>query len=314
MTGIETEKQAMTKTAWVIINANAGTSLNEDLETLVHQMTKILQDTGWHIRSKIIHPDDLGKTFQVAIEDANAETLFIGGGDGTVKAAAELSAQNNKPLGIIPLGTLNRMARDLNLPLDPVEAITTLSTGKLAQIDCAYANDELFLCNCLLGLPPRIARGRQNLRNKSLRERLIGYTTLLSRIAAARQKMTFTIDDAKHTKRKVRALSVIVTNNIYDNEPNLFLKRSALNTGRLSIYLSQHRNGWGLFIAYVRACLGLWRGDEALDHTTAKTVEIDSPKNHLLTSLDGEVKRLSSPAKFRIQPKFLTVIVPKDDQ
>lgn len=296
----------------MIINSRSGTSLNQDVQSLTGQLKQTLQQAGWRIEAQILAPEDLKSGLHEAMADPNTDCVIVGGGDGTVKTAAELSLKQNKPIGIIPLGTLNRMARDLQLPVAPVEAAQALSTGKLVRVDCAYANDELFLCNCLLGLPPRLATGRQRLRGKSFRQRLVGYTTLLSRIAAARRKLTFIIDDHKHTKKRVRALSVVVSNNSYKNDPDLFLKRSALDTGLLGVYLSKHRNGLGLFAAYFKACLGLWHGDKAIDHMTAKTVQIDSSKRYLLASLDGEVKLLATPARFKIIQKSLSVIVPKE--
>ena len=45
------------------------------------------------------------------------DRVVIGGGDGSVRAAASVLAGSSIPLGILPLGTLNHFARDLGLPI-----------------------------------------------------------------------------------------------------------------------------------------------------------------------------------------------------
>ncbi len=69
-------------------------------------------------------------------------------------------------LGILPLGTLNRLARDLDLPLDIDQAIKGLVTTEPHKIDVGEVNGRIFLCNSFIGLPPMVTARRQSLRGK----------------------------------------------------------------------------------------------------------------------------------------------------
>ena len=53
-----------------------------------------------------------------AIAKRGDELLVVGGGDGTISAAASALAGSKTALGILPLGTLNHFARDLGIPTD----------------------------------------------------------------------------------------------------------------------------------------------------------------------------------------------------
>src|SRR5204863_2043415 len=59
------------------------------------------------------------------------DAIVVGGGDGSVRAAASVLAGADLPLGILPLGTLNHFARDLGLPLDLETALRVVAAGRV---------------------------------------------------------------------------------------------------------------------------------------------------------------------------------------
>ena len=64
---------------------------------------------------------------------AMPDAVIVGGGDGTVAAAATIFAGQDKPLGILPLGTFNLAARDVGMPLDWQEAAKLLVTAPVRR-------------------------------------------------------------------------------------------------------------------------------------------------------------------------------------
>ena len=66
---------------------------------------------------------------------AGARAIIAAGGDGSVGAVATLASQANLPLGILPLGTANDIARALALPADPAAAASLIA-------DCLASGDE----------------------------------------------------------------------------------------------------------------------------------------------------------------------------
>src|SRR5262245_60463742 len=66
--------------------------------------------------------------------------LIVGGGDGTISAAASALAGTETRLGIVPLGTLNHFARDLGIPADLGEAAKLIASHKERRVDVAEIN------------------------------------------------------------------------------------------------------------------------------------------------------------------------------
>lgn len=72
-----------------------------------------------------------------------ADLVIVGGGDGTVRAAAEELAGTGTPLGIVPLGTGNLLCRNLGIPIDdPDAALEAAFAGNGRPIDVAWARVE----------------------------------------------------------------------------------------------------------------------------------------------------------------------------
>lgn len=89
------------------------------------------------------HPDELGA---VVREYRNQlDLVIVGGGDGTLNAVVDSLVETNLPLGILPLGTANDLARTLNLPLTMKEACDVIAKGNLKSIDLGRVNGKYFL-------------------------------------------------------------------------------------------------------------------------------------------------------------------------
>lgn len=80
---------------------------------------------------------------KTAIQNANADRVIAVGGDGTLKLVAECLINTKTPIGIVPAGSANGMAKELGIPLDLKEALTLSTAGKLKQIHAIRVNKEL---------------------------------------------------------------------------------------------------------------------------------------------------------------------------
>ena len=78
-----------------------------------------------------------------AIEKANADRVIAVGGDGTLKLVAECLLNTETPIGIIPAGSANGMAKELGIPMDIEEALKIAAEGKPQKIHATLVNDEL---------------------------------------------------------------------------------------------------------------------------------------------------------------------------
>src|ERR1022692_4133738 len=69
------------------------------------------------------------------IAEGDYQMIVAAGGDGTINFVAQGAMKKGIPVGVIPFGSGNGLARHLGIPLNTVEAIKTLSSGKDITID-----------------------------------------------------------------------------------------------------------------------------------------------------------------------------------
>src|SRR5256885_1883425 len=84
-----------------------------------------------------------GNRLTAAAREATSQpidALVAAGGDGTVSAVAAALAGSQMPLGILPTGTLNHFARDLQIPPDLRAAAAVIAAQNTRQIDLADVN------------------------------------------------------------------------------------------------------------------------------------------------------------------------------
>ncbi|WP_235928954.1 diacylglycerol/lipid kinase family protein [Marisediminicola senii] len=90
------------------------------------------RETLWFETSE----EDPGQKVTLEALTNDVDVVMVAGGDGTVRAAAEALRGSGVPIGLIPSGTGNLLARNLHLTLDSLdEAVSTAFAGKDRPID-----------------------------------------------------------------------------------------------------------------------------------------------------------------------------------
>lgn len=77
------------------------------------------------------------------IKSSKADRVVAVGGDGTLKLVAECLLHTETPIGIIPAGSANGMAKELGIPTDIELALASLDEGRLQKIHVVKLNDEI---------------------------------------------------------------------------------------------------------------------------------------------------------------------------
>lgn len=85
------------------------------------------------------------------------ELVVAVGGDGTVNEVAQGIIGTTTPLGIIPMGSGNGLARELGISMDVLKSAKTLTEGKKQQIDVCLINNQRFLCTAGIGFDAQVA-------------------------------------------------------------------------------------------------------------------------------------------------------------
>jgi len=241
--------------------------------------------------------------------------ILVGGGDGTIKACAECLMENQTPFGILPLGTMNLLAKDLDIPLPLDETLAAYAKGvETYPIDVGRVNDAIFLCCVGLGTIPEASKYREEHRSDSqpvLIPRLTAY--VLRQIDRFnRRKLTLTLDSTK--KKKIKSAALVVSNNQYGpqgqwNEENF--RKLSLQDGKLGVYSAAPYSFWDKLRLLSRLFLGNWKKDEALQEWQCSTLGLACAEPSVLLSLDGETQTFDTPLTFSILPRRLQILIPK---
>jgi len=289
----------------VIINAASGTSDKEDERQI---LANIFETSGIDARIELAKSgEEIVEIAKRAVK-SGGQTIVAGGGDGTISAVAAELVGTEKILGVLPLGTLNHFAKDLNIPLDLEEAARTIIAGHVAKVDVAEVNGQIFINNSSLGLYPDIVRRREQ------RQRL-GYgkwnSLLRSAFKVLRRYPFLNIRlNADGKEIVTRTPFVFIGNNSYEMESFNIGGRTCLDAGHLSLYMTPRTSRFGLLQMALRALFGNLQ--QAKDFVSLCTDEIwiETKRKQLRVAMDGEVEMLETPLHYRVRPAALRVIVP----
>ncbi|HKK29415.1 MAG TPA: diacylglycerol kinase family protein [Alphaproteobacteria bacterium] len=294
--------------AIAIINEEAGSSLGYDRDSLKSTITETFQAEGMTVDLWSVPSIEIEEALRAAAK-SDVPLLVAGGGDGTINTAASYAMKHDKTLGILPMGTLNRLANDLRIPLDLREAIRVIARGERHRIDAAEVNGHLFFCNSFFGLPAIFAETRAELRGRPLLHRLRGYLYELPRSAFAARRIVVAIDDGTE-KQMIRGLAFAVSNNPYVEEDVLTLRRGALNQGKLGFYASKHYSVFGVIWLLIKVLFGFWNKDPYFFRKSVETVQVRSKRSRIKLTNDGEVMRLQPPLNYSVHPAAVSIVLP----
>jgi diacylglycerol kinase family enzyme len=118
----------------VLINPHSGVDGKSGSERL-SQVTEALRSQGIEARAIMTGSERSTRKIARALAGASRPLLVVAGGDGTVRAAALELAGSATALGIIPLGTMNNVARSLGIPLEIEGASAHIAQAKKRRID-----------------------------------------------------------------------------------------------------------------------------------------------------------------------------------
>ncbi len=77
------------------------------------------------------------------ISEVKPDIAVAVGGDGTIKLIAETVMETEVPLGILPAGSANGMAKELGIPIEPEAALQLLVTGRRRTIHLVRVNGHV---------------------------------------------------------------------------------------------------------------------------------------------------------------------------
>jgi diacylglycerol kinase family enzyme len=257
-----------------------------------------------------VPPDQLALEAHAAVE-SDADVVVAGGGDGTINTVAAALAGTDKPLGVLPLGTLNHFAKDLGIPLDLAGAAAVIAARHTASVDVGRVNDSIFINTSSIGLYSRAVLVREAERRRGWSKWWamgLAMLKVFRRFPMLEVRLT-TAEAAIHRRTPL----VFVGNNRYEFDLLTVGTRNCVCAGELGLYIANTQSRWGMVRLAIRGAVGRLKQSRDFELSCQREFWIESHKRVLSVALDGEVVTLPPPLHYRTWPEALQVCVPKSE-
>jgi diacylglycerol kinase (ATP) len=279
--------------------------------------------------------EDVGQGATQQALDAGVDLVIAAGGDGTVRAVAEVMRGTGTPLALLPSGTGNLLARNLDLTLDDMPgSVTAAFQGVDRSIDLGVIDIEredasrdrhAFVVMAGMGLDAKMIENTdEDLKAKA------GWVAYVQAIAKSLRDsdelhLRFQIDDGRQQRSTVNTL---ILGNCGSLPANILLMPdAAIDDGRLDLMVMRPRSAWGWMRVWTKvawtngvlrrtkagaALAGERRDDDDLRYETATRLVARLSRPEPI-ELDGD--GFGSAVAFRawVEPGALTVRIPADE-
>ncbi len=274
-------------------------------ETDLSAAVEVLERHGFEVLERLIdRPTEIGET--IRRERDRVDLVVLAGGDGTMNAAAEALVETGLPLGILPLGTGNDLARTLGIPTSIPEALMIIAAGRRHAIDLGRVNGKHFFTAASVGLAAELTRHHTVERKR--RWWLLAYV--------------FSVTDAWRSTRPFRArlrcngraltlqaIQITVGNGRYYGGGMTVSEDAAIDDARLDLYCLKPLGFWRLVVLFPALRRGrLKRRKEAMV-MSCREIELRT-RRPMPVNTDGEITT-RTPAQFDVVRKAISVFVPE---
>jgi diacylglycerol kinase family enzyme len=290
--------------AAILVNARSG--LTGRSLPVIELLTQALSHRAIYPRVFMAAPGHMEEALE-ACRKEEPELLFVIGGDGTILAAAEAFLGTKTALAIIPGGTVNQLARDLGIPLDPAAAVSALGAGALRAIDVGMINGRAFLCTSVTGPLAKLQRYREEARG-SLWATLGSFVMTGFKATTLRPAKLSIRAGAAAWQEETRG--VIVSVNPLAEVVSRVPLRERLDGGRLAVYAARESGYLTLFRMAAAILAGRARHHPNIAYHECAELTLDAKRRFITVLNDGEIRRLRTPLNLAVRPGALTVVAP----
>jgi diacylglycerol kinase (ATP) len=231
--------------------------------------------------------------------------VILGGGDGTLNAAAAGLRDTGLPLGILPLGTANDLARTLKIPNNPEQAAAVIVGGRTTRLDLGCVNGHLFFNVASLGLSVDITRRLTKVMKR--RWGRLAYPIAAAAVVLTAQRFSATMrHDGQDTALK--SMQIAVGNGRFYGGGMVVAEEARINDGFLDVYSLEPHARWRLLLMARAFRDGEHGRLDEVRTLRCRSLEVRTRRTRHV-SADGEIVT-TTPARFTTLPGAVTVFAP----
>ena len=295
-----TEPAAPPRRALLIVNEHSRSGRDQGAEA-----ERALSAAGLAVRrARTGRREDASERIR---EARNAvDLVVVGGGDGTINALAPGLIDTGLPLGILPLGTANDLARTLGLPLDLDGAVGVIVAGRSRRIDLGEVNGHPFFNVASLGLGVDLTHALTS--DAKRRWGPLGYAVAGLRVLRRLRpfRVEIAIGDDRHRSRTVH---LAVGNGRHYGGGMTVSEEASIDDGRLDVYSLEVESVWGLLRLLPALRSGRTRNWTEIRTLAGQEIRVTSRRRRSVNA-DGEIVTRTH-AHFRVLHGALAVFAPE---
>lgn len=286
-----------------VINPVSGGKEKHDWEASIRHY---FQDKPYAIEFYLLTGDNDKRSVQHYIEAIKPGRVVAVGGDGTVKMLTELLMETTVPLGILPAGSANGMAKELDIPSDVEGALNIITEGAIKKIDLIKINEEEICIHLSdIGLNAMLVKYFE----RSKKRGMWGYGKAIFRMLWEKQKMNVVISTDEARFRRKAYMVALANARKYGTGANINPDGNVAD-GRFEVVVVRKLN---VFEILKSIFTDRSFHPEKIEVFSTKSVELNI-HHKAYFQIDGEFMGKIKNIKARILPQIISLMVPAEEE
>jgi diacylglycerol kinase (ATP) len=239
-----------------------------------------------------------------------ADLIFVWGGDGMVQRCVDAVAGTKAVLAILPAGTANLLATNLNIPADIVAAVRVGLHGVRRDLDTATVNGEHFAVMAGTGFDALMIKGASR-RMKRRLGRLAYIYTGTKNLSASGMKADVTVDGQRHYKGRLSCVLVGNVGKLFGGVEVFGNARPDDGVVEVGLVTAKSPGQWAR--TFGRLVAGTPEKSPFVHVTSGRKIRVRLNRKAPY-ELDGGARKKSRTLRIKVHPASVRICVPVSDQ
>jgi YegS/Rv2252/BmrU family lipid kinase len=265
-----------------------------------------LRGLGYEVDERTTQGEGDGARLALAGVEEGFDLVCVIGGDGTVNEALNGLAGTEVPLAIIPTGTVNVLAMELGIPLDPPDAVRLLDAGTVSWIDLGLAGERYFGLMAGVGMDAAVVASLSPVMKKAFKEAAFAVQGLANYLTKEEPRIRVSCEE-----RTVEGYFAVFGNASNYGGGFGITPLADMRDGLLDVCVLKDKSFLGTISYWTAALINAHLKHPKVEYfrTEAAQVATVEPDKEVLVQTDGEMAG-KLPLTCSVVPHALRVVVP----